>query len=89
MGKTIDVTLLLDLGPPRGDGILKKFLVLFGDLHEADSHAKGVFVFIKAVHVSPHDFTGEAYGLAIGWNDGHAEIFVDAEGFIASHIDPA
>jgi hypothetical protein len=27
--------------------------------------------------------------LAIGRDDGHAEIFLHSEGFVASHLDPA
>jgi len=89
VGQVGDFSLLLDLSPARRDGTLKEFLVLFGDLHEADSHTKSVFLFINAVHVGPHDLTGETDGLAIRRDDRHAEIFVHSEGFIASHIDPA
>jgi hypothetical protein len=69
--------------------MLQRFSILFGDLHEAHSHAKSVFIRINAVHVRPHDFAGEPYGLTIRRDDGHAEIFVYAEGFIALYIDPA
>lgn len=89
MGQVGDFSLLFDLSPRRGDGTFKEFLVLFGDLHEADSHTERVFLFINAVHVGPHDLTGETDGLAIRRDDRHAEIFVHAEGLIASHIDPA
>jgi len=89
VGQIGDFSLLFELSPGRGDGTLKEFLVLFGDLHEADSHTERVFLFINAVHVGPHDLTGETNGLAIRWDDSHSEIFVHAEGFIASQIDPA
>jgi len=80
---------LFELSPMRGDGALKESLVLFGDLHEADSHTKSVFLFINAVHVGPHHLTGETDGFTIRRDDSHAEFFVHAEGFIASHIDAA
>jgi len=89
VGQVRDFSLLPRLRPRWRGGILKKFLVFFGDFHQTDSHAKGVFLFIDAIHVSPHDLTGETYGLTIWRDDGHAEIFVHAEGFIASHIDSA
>jgi hypothetical protein len=73
----------------RQYGSLKEFLILFGDLHEAHSHAEGVFFRVNAVHVRPNDLADETDGLTIRRDDGHAEIFVHAEGFIASHIDPA
>jgi len=34
-------------------GILKKFLVFFGDFHQTDSHAKGVFLFVPANSFPP------------------------------------
>jgi len=37
----------------------------------------------------PNDLADETDGLTIRRDDGHAEIFVHAEGFIAPHIDPA
>jgi hypothetical protein len=89
VGQVRDFSLLPGLRPTWRDGILKKFLVFFGDFHQTDSHAKGIFVFINAVQVSPNDLTGETDGLTIWRYNGHAEIFVHAEGFIASHIDPA
>ena len=79
----------LDLGPTGGNGGLEKLLILLGDLYEADSHAKGVFLRINAIHVRPNDLADETDGLTVWRDDGHAEIFVHAQWLIASHIDPA
>jgi len=73
----------------RQRGTLKEFLILFGNLDEAHSHAKGVFICVNAVQVRPYDLADETDGLTVRRDDGHAEIFVHTEGFVASHIDPA
>jgi hypothetical protein len=89
VGQGREVPVFLDLGPTGKNGNLEKLLILLVDLYEADSHAKGVFFCINAVQVGPNDLAGETDGLTVWRDDGHSEIFVHAQRFIASHIDPA
>jgi len=89
VGHVGDLSVVFELSPMRQYGALKEFLILFGDLDEAHPHAEGVFVWVNAVHVRPNDLVDETDGLAIGRDDGHAEIFLHSEGFVASHLDPA
>jgi hypothetical protein len=53
MGKAGHFSLLPGLSPTWRGGILKKFLVFFGDFHQTDSHAKGVFLFVPANSFPP------------------------------------